>query len=151
VNSNRELAENGNVSHLQLAEAALQRYALEGALLTLVSDVETALYKVTLSCESPSVYHPYLGRINGQQLVLRIEDAEEVRVATTYSELALLATLLRDTDLALPEPVPSIDGELVPELWLEGMKRPHQCVLFRWAGIPFPEAALNRASAWQTN
>jgi hypothetical protein len=151
VNSNRELAENGQVSHRQLAEIALERYALAGAGLTLISDAEITLYKVTLPSCAGAIYHPYLGRINGQQLVLRIEDAADTHVASTYSELALLAALLRDTDLALPEPVPSSSGELVPELWMEGMGNPKQCVLFRWAGIPFPEQALSRAAHWQTN
>jgi len=150
VNSNRRLADNGNVSHLQLAEAALKRYALEGATLTLISEAESALYQVSLPVTG-LVIHPYLGNINGQQLLLRIEDAAEHRVAATYSELALLATLLRDTELDLPEPVPSASGELVPELWVDGIDRPHQCVLFRWAGLPFPRQAMSRAARWQTN
>jgi hypothetical protein len=151
VNSNRELAENGKISHRRLAELALERYALEGATLDLISDVESALYKVTMPRGCEANYHPYLGRINGQQLVLRIEDSADKLIASTYSELVLLAALLRGSDLALPEPVPSSSGELVPELWVEGMERPQQCVLFRWAGIPFPEQAFNRVSHWQAN
>ncbi len=151
MNSNRQIAENGDVSHFDLAEEALVRYALEGAILTLISDVSNALYKVSVPKEAGTIYHPYLGRINGQHLLLRIEDAADYHMASTYPELALLATLLRDTDLALPEPVPTASGELVPELWLEGMERPQQCVLFRWAGMPFPENSLNRMARWQTN
>ncbi|MEO8285630.1 MAG: hypothetical protein ABI670_04285 [Chloroflexota bacterium] len=151
MNSNHQIAQNDNISHRQLAEAALGRYMLEGAILTLISDVETALYKVTMPCAAVVTYHPYLGRLNGQQLLLRIEDCKEQRVVSTYSELVLLATLLRDTDLALPEPVPTSTGELVPELWLDGMDRPQQCVLFRWAGLPFPEQSLSRAAQWQSN
>jgi len=139
------------VSHLQLAEVALKRYALEGATLTLISEVDTTLYQVTLPAAGPTIHHPYLGYMNGQQLLLRIEDSAEHRVAATYSELVLLATLLRDTELDLPEPVPTANGELVPELWVDGMERPHQCVLFRWAGRPFPEQAMSRAAHWQTN
>jgi hypothetical protein len=151
VNSNRQIADNDNVSHLQLAEVALERYGLKGASLTLVSEIEAALYKVALPSGDGAIYHPYLGRTTGQQLLLRIEDSAEHRIASTYSELVLLATLLRDTDLELPEPVPSSSGELVPELWLEGMDRPHQCVLFRWAGAPFPDQVLSMASHWQAN
>lgn len=151
MNSNRQLAENGDVSHFHLAEEALVRYSLEGATLTLISDVSNALYKVSVPSEAGAVYHPYLGRINGQHLLLRIEDSAEYRLASTYSELALLATLLRDTDLALPEPVPTSNGELVPELLLEGMTHPQQCVLFRWAGLPFPDKTLDRMARWQSN
>jgi hypothetical protein len=152
VNSNQELAENGQLSHRRLAEIALARYALPGAELALINDTdETILYKVSFPRCAGAIDHPYLGRVDGQQLVLRIEDAADRRVASTYSELALLTALLRDTDLALPEPVPSSSGELVPEIWVEGMVSPKQCVLFRWAGIPFPEQALSRAAHWQTN
>jgi Ser/Thr protein kinase RdoA (MazF antagonist) len=151
VNSNRQIADNSNVFHLQLAEAALKRYGLEGANLILISEIEAALYKVGLPSGDGAILHPYLGRTGGQQLLLRIEDSTEKRIASTYSELVLLATLLRDTDLELPEPVPSSSGELVPELWLDGMERPHQCVLFRWAGAPFPDHVLNMASHWQAN
>jgi len=151
VNSNRELAENGQVSHRRLAEIALEKYALLGAGLTLIIDADITLYKVSFPTCGEGIYHPYLGRINGLQLVLRIEDAADRHIASTYSELALLTALLRDTELALPEPVPSSSGELVPEIWVEGMESPKQCVLFRWAGIPFPEQALSRAAHWQTN
>jgi Ser/Thr protein kinase RdoA (MazF antagonist) len=151
VNSNRQLADNSNVSHLQLAEVALQRYALEGATLTLISEVDNALYQVSLPAAGPKIHHPYLGCVNGLRLLLRIEESAEHRVAATYSELVLLATLLRDTELDLPEPVPTASGELVPELWVEGMEQPHQCVLFRWAGSPFPEQAMSRASSWHAN
>ncbi len=151
MNSNRQIAESGDVSHLELAREALVRYALEVATLTLISESNNALYKVSVPSEGGAIYHPYLGRISGQQLLLRIENCSENRVATTYSELTLLATLLRDTDLALPEPVPTASGELVPELWLDGMVRPQQCILFRWASISFPEQSLQRAVQWHTN
>jgi len=151
VNRNGQLAESGNVSHLQLAQVALKRYALEDATLTLISEVENAIYKVTVPADSPTAHHPYLGRVSGQQLLLRIEESVDSRMASTYSELILLAELLRDTDLALPEPVPSSTGELVPELWVDGMDSPRQCVLFRWAGIPFPEEAIRLSARWQTN
>ena len=96
MNSNRQIADNSNVSHLRLAEAALDRYGLAGASLTLVSEIEAALYKVGLPSGDAAIFHPYLGRTRGQQLLLRIEDSAEHRIASTYSEVVLLATLLRD-------------------------------------------------------
>jgi Ser/Thr protein kinase RdoA (MazF antagonist) len=151
MNSYEQIAENRRVNHLRLAQVALQQYFLEGARLTLISDAENIIFKVSVPSEGKAICHPYLGRINGDQFLLRIEDVAESRMATTYSELALLATLLRDTDLLLPEPVPACNGELVPELWVGSQDARKQCVLFRWAGLPFPEAALSRAAQWREN
>jgi hypothetical protein len=148
---NINLAENGMVSHRHLAEIALEHYALQGAGLTLLSDTGTAIYRVTISSEQGALYHPYLGRVDGQQMLLRIEGADDGRMSTTYSELTLLAALLRDTDLALPEPVPTASGALVPEIWAEGSAIPHQCVLFRWAGRSFPGAAMSRVAHFYEN
>ncbi len=156
MNSYREIAENKRLDHLKLAQVALQRYGLleVGASISLIGDVDHAIFKVSVPAEMGAIFHPYLGRIEGQQFLLRIEDIADTRMATTYSQLALLATMLRDTDLSLPEPVPATDGTLVPELVIgtdaDG-NEPRQCVLFRWAGLPFPEAALNLAKHWQEN
>ena len=157
MNSYREIADNRRMDHLKLAQVALQRYGLleVGASASLISDADHAVFKVCVPAAMGAVFHPYLGRIEGQQFLLRIEDTAESRIASTYSELALLASMLRDTDLALPEPVPAMDGSLVPELYacedLMGEHEPRQCVLFRWAGLPFPEAALDLARHWQEN
>jgi hypothetical protein len=156
MNSYREIADNRRMDHLKLAQVALQRYGLleSGASASIISDLAQVVFKVSVPAAEGAIYHPYLGRIEGQQFLLRIEDTAESQVATTYSELVLLATMLRDTDLALPEPVPAMDGSLVPELYtgssIDG-DEPKQCVLFRWAGLPFPEAALSYASHWQEN
>lgn len=155
MNSYRELAENRRLDHLRLAQVALKLYGLleAGASAHLISDAEHAIFKVSVPSGMGVIAHPYLGRIEGQQFLLRIEETVEARMATTYSELALLATMLRDTDLALPEPVPAMDGALVPELIanVDLDDEPKQCVLFRWAGLPFPEATLSYAGHWQDN
>ena len=119
MNTYSELVENRRLDHLRLAQVALELYGLleMGASAQLISDAEHAIFKVSVPSGMGVVAHPYLGRIDGKQFLLRIEDTIETRIATTYSELALLATMLRDTDLALPEPVPAMDGALVPELY----------------------------------
>jgi Ser/Thr protein kinase RdoA (MazF antagonist) len=150
VNYHEQLIEDRSLANRRLAEAALSQYALAGATLSLLSDAGNLLYKVTVPSDGCTVYHPYLGRVNGHKLLLRIEMAVEHRIATTYAELALLATLLRDTDLALPEPVPAISGVLVPELETDDNPA-YQCVLFRWPDLSFPEQALGRAVRCLTN
>lgn len=151
VNYHERTTQHRLIASRRLAEAALRQYNLSGAGLDLLSDAGNLLYKVTVPDDGGSVYHPYLGRINGQRLLLRIESAVEARMAATHAELALLATLLRDTDLALPEPVPAASGVLVPELELEEGDATCQCVLFRWPELSFPERALGRASRCLTN
>jgi hypothetical protein len=151
VNYHEQRTELRSLANRRLAEAALRQYSLSGARLVLLSDAGNLLYKVTVPDDGGSIYHPYLGRIDGQQLLLRIESAADQRVASTYAELTLLATLLRDTDLALPEPVPATSGALVPEVELEEGAATCQCVLFRWPELAFPDKALGRASRFMAN
>ena len=151
VNYHEQISERRTIANRRLAEAALRQYSLSGADLILLSDAGNLLYKVTVPHDGMVMYHPYLGRMNGQQMLLRIESTVEARVATTYAELALLATLLRDTDLALPEPVPATSGALVPELEMGEGDEACQCVLFRWPDLAFPEQALGRAAQFITN
>jgi hypothetical protein len=155
MNSYREIAENKRTYQLRLAHAALHRYGLDcmGAFLTLISDADCVVFKVQMPISAAPILHPYLGKVEGKQFLLRLEDTAERRIATTYSELALLAAMLRDTDLALPEPVPTLDGALVPELYDDAHSddKPTQCVLFRWGHAPFPEAAFSQAAHWREN
>jgi Ser/Thr protein kinase RdoA (MazF antagonist) len=43
-----------------------------------------------------------------------------------------LAALRQETDLAVPEPVPTQDGELLTVAEMVGVPEPRTCVLFRW-------------------
>jgi hypothetical protein len=155
MNSYREIAENKRIYQLRLAEAALGRYGLDvaGGYATLISDADCAVFRVRVPMSLTPIVHPYLGRIEGRQFLLRLEDTAERRIAKTYSELVLLAAMLRDTELALPEPVPALDGTLVPELYDDSNREvnPIQCVLFRWGEAPYPEGAFMRARHWQEN
>jgi hypothetical protein len=151
VNYHEQITQHRSLANRRLAEAALSQYSLSGANLVLLSDAGNLLYKVTVPVDGGDMYHPYLGRMNGQHMLLRIESTVEHRVATTYAELALLATLLRDTDLALPEPVPASSGALVPELDMAEGHAACQCVLFRWPDLTFPDHALERAARRLSN
>jgi hypothetical protein len=151
VNYHDQITEHRSIANRRLAEAALRQYSLSDATLVLLSDAGNLLYKVTVPVDGRAIYHPYLGRMNGQHMLLRIESAVEHRMATTYAEIALLATLLRDTDLALPEPVPAISGALVPELDIAEGDEVCQCVLFRWPDLAFPDHTLSRAARCLAN
>ena len=53
-----------------------------------------------------------------------------------------LAALQRETDLMVPEPVPTRDGNLLTVTGVEGVPEPRICVLFRWIAGRFVDARL---------
>jgi Ser/Thr protein kinase RdoA (MazF antagonist) len=105
ANRNRKLAQ-----HRELATAALEQYCLAGAELTLLSDADNTVFRVDVPGAESFNRHPYLGKVCGRRFVLRVSTGH---AAATKSELIWLAALLRDTDLTVPEPVPTSDGSLV--------------------------------------
>ena len=106
ANRNRKVEQ-----HKELAAAALEQYCLAGAELTLLSDAESTVFRVDVPNIESFNRHPYLGKVGGRRFVLRVSGHEHA--AATRSELVWLAALLRDTDLVVPEPVPTRDGSLV--------------------------------------
>jgi Ser/Thr protein kinase RdoA (MazF antagonist) len=59
-----------------------------------------------------------------------------------WSEAIWLTALHRDTDLAVPEPVPTADGSMLTVAETEGVPTPRTCVLFRWGAGRFLDAGL---------
>lgn len=78
-----------------------------------------------------------------QWYVLRIHRPGNHSLAAIRSELLWLSTLRRDTDLVVPEPVPSKDGSLFTVVETEGVPQPRCCVLFRWIPGRFLNAGLS--------
>lgn len=121
----------------RLAEEALDKYGLGEAELDLLSDTEhwtfePTIFRVTVPAESACAVHPYLGRIAGAQFVLKIYRQSQ-SLAELYSEVVYLLALCRDTELAVPEPVPSLRGDLIVELPKEkSISELRLCVLLRW-------------------
>jgi Ser/Thr protein kinase RdoA (MazF antagonist) len=78
----------------------------------------------------------------GDRLVLRVQrgggpDPEMVR-----SEMAWLAALRRDTDMDVPEPVPTRDGDLHTVVTADGVPESRSCVLYRWVDGRFVDEQL---------
>ena len=125
----------GQVARLRrLADAALIAYGVRPTRLTALAHEENTTFRVETS--------------DGEQYALRIHRAsgtplhpqhgpEEVR-----SELAWLAALRRDTDLVVPEPVPTLAGDLIVVAATEGVPEPRVCALFRWVEGRFLDAGL---------
>ncbi len=99
-----------------IAEAALARYRIREARLTLLTHNFNTVYRVDSAA----------GRF-----VLRIQEPNTLDAPTIGSELAWLAALRHDTDLAVPQPLPNDAGELLTALQPQGMP-PRHIALFRW-------------------
>lgn len=118
ANRNRKLAQ-----HKEMANAALEQYCLAGAELTLLSDADNIVFRVDVPGAETFDRHPYLGKVGGRRFVLRVSTGH---AEATRSELVWLAALLRDTDLTVPEPVPTRNGSLLAVTGASSV------VLLRW-------------------
>ena len=141
------VAENGTANrnrrieqHKELATAALEQYCLAGAELTLLSDADNTVFRVDVPRADSFNRHPYLGKVGGRRFVLRVSTGDHA--TATRSELVWLAALLRDTDLTVPEPVPTRDGSLLvaPSARKAGVS---SVVLLRWVDGQALDSGLN--------
>lgn len=101
------------------AKAALERYGLRGARFAWLKG-EEGQGKLLFRVQSPA-----RGRF-----LLRIHEPRHRTEDALRSELLWLQALRRETSLAVPEPVPALDGSLVSAVSFEG--EPRRCVLLSW-------------------
>jgi Ser/Thr protein kinase RdoA (MazF antagonist) len=102
----------------RLAEAALTEYDLPGARLAPFAHAFNATFKVTDAEDN--------------RYTLRVTRPGKSTVAQVQSELAWLAALHRDTELIVPDPVPTRTGPLLVVAAVLGVPEPRICALFRW-------------------
>ena len=101
----------------QLALAALRDYPIRVARLELLQYEDNAVYQVATGA--------------GEQFILRVGAADGHPVAEQHAELLWLHALGRDTDLAVPIPIPTTGGEPLILADAPGVPDPRPCVLFR--------------------
>lgn len=124
-----DLSSRGQVRRMRLlADRAMADYRLAGARLELL----THLFNTTFRVTAP----------DGQRYTLRIQRQGHLLTPELRSELLWLAALRRETDLAVPEPVPTRAGELLTVAETPGVPEPRACVLFRWMDGRFLERQL---------
>ena len=112
----------------QLAESALEAYGLGGAPLTFVQYTANVVYRVDAPGPDPEgdgpgpyVPHRYLLR------ALLTNDQEAVE-----GELTWLLAMSREAGLPVPQPVPTLDGQLVTRIATPGLPRGRLVSLMRW-------------------
>lgn len=116
----------------RLALAALRHYPIR------VTRLELLQY------EDNAVYHATTGA--GEQFILRVGAADGHSVPEQRAELLWLGALGRDTDLAVPIPIPTTRGEPLTLAEAPGVPDPRPCVLFRRVPGQPPTATVRPAT-----
>jgi Ser/Thr protein kinase RdoA (MazF antagonist) len=101
-----------------LAAIALAAYDLPAARLTLIAHRYNTTFRVDTA--------------TGQRYVLHIHRSGSPTVERVGAELTWLAALRRDTDLEVPDPVPTRAGSLLTVVTAPGVPDPHICNIFHW-------------------
>ncbi len=128
-----ELPRRAQLARLRaLALDAMRAYGLGPIELRLIQHEENTTFLVTAG---------------GDRFVLRIHRPPLRTVQTVESEVWWLAALARDTDIAVPEPVPTPAGALLVEASAPGVDGSRICVLFRWLPGTFLEDGLTSAAS----
>lgn len=124
-----ELTRRGQLRRLkQLAELALDAYGLTGARLSFLHYQGNVIFRVDAR-ESVVVANKVTPYIPNRYIlrVLSISDWD-----TISSELTWLAALRQDAGLPVPEPIPTLDGELLVLITIPGVPQGKVVTLMRW-------------------
>ncbi len=143
-----ELTRLGRLRRLRkLAETALESYGLSGASLTFMHYEGNVIFRVDVPGPAPAQNgdSPYVpNRYNLR--ILSISDLD-----TIASELTWLAALRREAGLPVPEPVPTLNGELMTAITTPGVPQGRVVSLMRWVdGRQLTEKSLrpHHVRAW---
>ncbi|HMA36839.1 MAG TPA: phosphotransferase [Chloroflexia bacterium] len=124
-----DLETRGQVGRLRgLAAVALAAYDLGPARLALLSHQDATIFRIDAE--------------RGDRYTLRIYNPAFFAAARVEPPLAWLAALGRETDLAVPAPIPARDGRLWVEATAPGVPDARPCVLSRWVGGRFRNRSL---------
>lgn len=114
----------------EAARKALARYGIGDARLRSIDESLNAIYQVHVNgpgerASPDSEYEP-------RRFALRLHLPGYHSETSLRSELAWLAALRRDADVAVPEPVAAPDGETVLEMNVPGTNERRYCTLLTW-------------------
>ncbi len=131
-----QLTYQGQVRRLRgLGKRALEAFGMSDARMTLIAHAENATFRIDApQVTSPAPYVP--GRF-----LLRIHRTAYQTHAEIASELTWLAALRLESELVVPDPVPTAGGDLLTRIEAEGFSEPRTCSLLRWIPGRFFEAS----------
>jgi Ser/Thr protein kinase RdoA (MazF antagonist) len=118
----------------RLAGAALARYGIAATRVVLLAHMENTTFRV--EADDGARYLLRIHRTTGSPF------QPPRRAVEVRSELIWLRALADEAGLAVPDPVPALDGSPVTLVAVEGVPRPRICALFRWAEGRFLDAGL---------
>ncbi|WP_410568074.1 phosphotransferase enzyme family protein [Amycolatopsis sp. cmx-4-61] len=125
-----ELDRAGRTRRLRrLAEAALTAYAVPVARLTPLGHGQNTAFRVDGA--------------DGHRYVLRVQRPDGPGVAQVRAEMAWLAGLRRETELVVPQPVPTRARDLVTVVADPAVPEPRTCVLRHWVEGRFLDERLS--------
>jgi Ser/Thr protein kinase RdoA (MazF antagonist) len=128
----RKLSNEQQITRLdQVLNALLSRYGIEPGQRTLLQYEDNAVYRAVMP--------------NGEPVVVRVATPSGRSAEQQLSEMLWLQTLRRDTGLAVPDPIPNLDGALVTAINLAGSGEDYQCVVLRWVDGELPKPGLSPA------
>jgi Ser/Thr protein kinase RdoA (MazF antagonist) len=113
----------------RLAVRALTAYDLKISRLTALQHEDNTTFRVDLA--------------EGERYVLRIHRPALRTINAVRSEMMWLAALRQETDLVVPEPIPTRDGDLLTVTRVAEIPEPRICVLFRWIDGRFLDTRLS--------
>ena len=114
--------------YARLARKALSAYGLAEARLTPFGEAETVTFEVATG--DPTRHYAF-------RICAPDHDPDALR-----REILWLTAICRDTDLVVPEPILTMDGELVRRVSIAGVSGFRSCVLLRWVDGEFRHKEL---------
>jgi len=119
-----------------LAEGALEAYGVEDAALSHICHAENTTFRVDRRV--PGIQEAGEPYVPGRYL-LRLHRPGYQTAETIGSELEWMAAIRRDRGLAVPDPVPNLEGGLLSVVEVPGVPEPRVCSLLKWLDGRFHE------------
>jgi len=114
----------------QVASTALEQYGIRAARFDLLRQAGNTLFRVVTG-DLPDI--PKAGDLfEPGQYLLRIHQPGYQEVDAIELELAWLAAMRREADLPVQEPIPTLDGLLLPAVEVPGVPGQRNASLLRW-------------------
>jgi Ser/Thr protein kinase RdoA (MazF antagonist) len=130
MKSFRELTYQGRIRRMRrLAQSALNAYGFADTRVKFLRQAGNTLFRVNET--SPSTTNKTNLYVPGQYL-LRVHEPGYQAPGAVELELEWLASMCRNADLPVPEPVPTLDGRLYTQVAMEGIPEKRTCSLLRW-------------------